>query len=102
MSLLGNPVPTSGEVRALRRRLGEHLALLTPVTDPDVAVLVTAADVPVGFVRFVPYPQQRIQQMLTEPRVRRLLQAVAVAGRAGLDTLEQVTGLLDLDRATFV
>src|ERR1700712_3991390 len=94
MSLLGNPVPTSGEIRALRRRLGKHIASLTSVAtvdEVDAAASVGAATDPDGLARRIANPRQGMKQLLAEPRVRRVLDAVAAAGAAGLDTLEQVS-----------
>jgi hypothetical protein len=92
MSLLANPVPTSGEIRALRRRLGEHVASLTLVTNSDTAVPVVPVDAdddPHGLGWF--YNSRQAAHLLAGPRARRVLHAVAVAGTAGLDTLEQVS-----------
>lgn len=93
MSLLGNPVPTSGEIRDIRRRMGRRFGPLVLATDLDATILGTAGDavanVSDGVTGVIPNSRLRARQLLAEPRVWRLVNAVALAGRAGLDSIEQ-------------
>lgn len=95
MSLLGNPVPTSGEIRDMRRRMGRRFGPLVLSTDLDATILVAAGDVVAnvsdGVTGVIPNSRLRVRQLLAEPRVWRLVDRVALAGRAGLDTIEQMS-----------
>lgn len=85
--LWGNPVPTSGEIRDLRRRLDERFAPLLEMIErgrDEAATEDQAGDPTHG-------SQRRLAQLAGEPQVRRLLQPLLAAGRSGLDSLEHLS-----------